>query len=235
MQACPGYWDEPQLQRGPCGPQQSKVASNPPSLDLVGNKAPCGICAPWEQTFAPHPSSRTHPNFHSSLNVDACQNSCGGSQSCLPEPSWSFWQIQTHLSAVTLPRQQLCLVLSTVWPRPRGQVRLGCAGGCWVWSPFPPLSGVSLHISAAWGRTSWKSRELASPCCCGLHFVWGSLGLLRKERRCRLGESGFLLSEHSGEGLSQLVVLHWKVTKKRKKYPCVCCLQTASCQISLAK
>lgn len=100
---------------------------------------------------------------------------------------------------------------------------------------FPPLSGVSLHISAAWGRTSWKSRELASPCCCGLHFVWGSLGLLRRERQCRLGESGFLLSEHSGEGLSQLVVLHRKVTKKRKKYPCVCCLQTDSCQISLAK
>lgn len=116
-----------------------------------------------------------------------------------------------------------------------GQVRLGCAGGCWAWSPFPPLSGVSLHISAAWGRTRWKRRERASPCCCGLYFLWGSLRLLHRERQCRLGESGFRLSEHSGEGLSQLVVLHRKVTKKRKKYPGVCCLQTASRQISLAK
>lgn len=122
---------------------------------------------------------------------------------------------------MTSPRQWLCLflVLSTVSD--------SYPGDKWVWDVqesvvldffFLHLQGASPCMLAAWGRRHWKSREQASPCCCGLHFSL-TMSLLRRERQCRVWESGFRLSAHSREALSQLVVLHRKVTKKRKKHP----------------
>lgn len=221
MQVYSGCWVEPQLQRDLCGPQLSKVASNLPRLEYFGHNAPCESCEPWQQTLARGPLSRTHPNFHFLLAVDAFQNSLGGLQWCLPEPSWTLLKnvnpsvSNSFTHTVTVP----VLVLSTLSD--------SYPGDKWLWDvqesavlgfSFLHLQGACLCMLAAWGRTYWKTREQASLCCCGLCFSL-TMSLLHRERQYRVWEPAFRLSACSRQGLSQLVVLHWKVTKKSKKHP----------------
>lgn len=146
MQVYTGCWVNPQLQRGLGGPQRSKVASNPPRLDYFGSNALCGRCEPWQQTCTRCPVSRTHPNFHFPLTVDAFQNSLGGSQRCLLNASWGLLKnvnpscSNNFTQTVTMP----VLVLSTMTHTP-GTSEFGMCTNLLYLISFSSTGGLSVH------------------------------------------------------------------------------------------
>lgn len=216
MQVYTGCWAEPQLWRDFCGPQLSKVASNPPRLDYFGNNAPCERRDPWQQTLARCPSSRTRPNFHFPLAVDAFQNSLGGSQRCLQKPSWALLKnvnpsvSNNFTQTVTVP----LLVLSTMSDSYPGDKWLSDVQNLPYLVSFSyTYRALSVH-DCSLGRDILEKQGTGKSWLLWVAFFSDYEPSPSGERMQR-----FRLSVHSREGLSQLVVLHRKVTKKRKKHP----------------
>lgn len=162
-----GCWVESQLQRELCGPQLSKVASNPPRLDCFRNNAFCERCEPMTADPCSVSYQQDLPKFPFSVHYGCLSKQPWWITVCLLKPSRPLLKdVNPSVSSNFTQMVTACFDAFHYDFYPRDK---------WVWDAqesavlcflFLHLQGASLCVLGAWGRTHWKSREQASPCCC---------------------------------------------------------------------